>query len=251
MLRSVHALALCLIFLAPARALSQGNSEEVPPVPESSFAAKSINDMNADEVLQLVRYSYTVYNRNFEGELIMGITKKVEFQLSLKPDSISYLFDDPPQIIFLETENRSFTLLEGIGGAAMKPVDRAKFDEKIRGTDVTYDDLSMRFLYWPNARIMREEKMKGRQCILLSIPNPDGAGAYSSVDVWIDKLSGGMVKMIGLDRSNRPIRRFEVLSGKKFDDIWMVNNIRIETVTGPAGTTIVSSTRLKINDIAP
>ncbi|MEQ1839229.1 MAG: outer membrane lipoprotein-sorting protein [Verrucomicrobiales bacterium] len=251
MLRSAHALALCLIFLAPARAFAQENSEEVPPVAESSFAAKSINDMNADEVLQLVRYSYTVYNRNFKGELSMGITKKVEFQLSLKPDSISYLFDDPPQIIFLETKNRSFTLLEGIGGAAMKPVDRAKFDEKIRGTDVTYDDLSMRFLYWPNARIMREEKMKGRQCILISIPNPDGAGAYSSVDVWIDKLSGGMVKMIGLDQSNRPIRRFEVLSGKKFDDVWMVNNIRIETVTGPAGTTIVSSTRLQIKASAP
>jgi hypothetical protein len=133
----------------------------------------------------------------------------------------------------------------------MKPVSPSKFDEKIRGTDVTYDDLSMRFLYWPNAKIVREEKLKGRNCILLSIPNPDGAGAYASVDVWIDKMSGGMVKMIGRDKGDRPIRRFEVLSGKKFDDVWMVNHIRIETVSGPSGSTLVSSTNLKIQATAP
>ena len=251
MFRTLPVLALCLIFLTAPRAFSEGGGSEVPPVDESSFAGKPISELNADEVLQLVRYSYTTYNRNFTGELRMGVTKKVGFQLGLKPDSISYLFNEPAQIIFLETKNRSFALLEGIGGAPMSPVNPSKFDEKIRGTDVTYDDLSMRFLYWPNAKIVREEKLKGRNCILLSIPNPDGAGAYAGVDVWIDKISGGMVKMIGRDKGDRPIRRFEVLSGKKFDDVWMVNDIRIETVNGPAGTNIVSSTRLQIKATAP
>jgi hypothetical protein len=251
MFRPVPAIALCLIFLTTSRAFSQGGDSEVPPVDESSFAGKSIDKMDADEVLQLVRYSYTTYNRDFIGVLRMGVTKKVDFLLSLKPDSIRYLFDDPAQVIFLDTRNKSFALLEGVGGAEMKPVSRTKFDDKIRGTDVTYDDLSMRFLYWPKAKIVREEKLKGRQCILLSIPNPDGAGAYASVDVWIDKSSGGMVKMIGRDKGDRPIRRFEVLSGKKFDDVWMVNDIRIETVSGPSGTNIVSSTRLQIKATAP
>jgi len=132
----------------------------------------------------------------------------------------------------------------------MQPVPPAKFGEKVRGTDITYDDLSMRFLYWPSARIVRQEKHKGRDCILLSIRNPDGAGAYSSVDVWIDKLSGGMLKMIGNDHGGRPIRRFEVLSGKKFGDIWMVDEMRIETVTGAAGGTVKSSTRMQIQSVA-
>jgi hypothetical protein len=60
-----------------------------------------------------------------------------------------------------------------------------------------------------------------------------------------------MVKMIGRDKGDRPIRRFEVLSGKKFDDVWMVNHIRIETVSGPSGSTLVSSTNLKIQATAP
>ncbi|HRQ89486.1 MAG TPA: outer membrane lipoprotein-sorting protein, partial [Bacteroidia bacterium] len=146
----------------------------------------------------------------------------------------------------LDTSKQRFALFEGVDGAPMKPVPASKYGEKIRGTDISYDDLSMRFLYWPNARIVRQEKLKGRDCILLSIRNPDGAGSYASVDVWIDKLSGGMLKMIGNDRGGRPIRRFEVLSGKKFGDVWMVDEMRIETVTGLSGGNVASSTRMQI-----
>lgn len=237
---------LCSAF-APSL-LAQEESKEVPPSNDPpAFAGKSIDEMTADEVLKLVRFSYTLYNRDFTGALRMGITKKVPFLMSLKPDSIRFVFNDPAQVIYLDTQNQKFGLYEGIGGGEMKPVPPAKYGEKVRGTDITYDDLSMRFLYWPSARIVRQDKLKGRDCILLSIRNPDGAGSYSSVDVWIDKMSGGMMKMIGNDKGGRPIRRFEVLSGKKFDDIWMVDEMRIETLTGLSGGTIVSSTRMTLD----
>ncbi len=237
--------ALALTFTLGARA--QEETKEVPPT-TTSFSGKSIDQMTADEVLKLVRFSYTLFNRDFKGTLRMGITKKVDFLLSLKPDSIRFIFNEPAQVIYLDTANQKFALYEGIGGAEMKPVPPAKYGENIRGTDITYDDLSMRFLYWPNAKIVRQEKLKGRDCILLSIRNPDGAGLYSSVDVWIDKMSGGMLKMIGNDRGGRPIRRFEVLSGKKFDDIWMVDEMRIETTSGLNGTNVTSSTRMQIKE---
>ena len=40
------------------------------------------------------------------------------------------------------------------------------------------------------------------------------------------------------------------LSGKKFGDIWMVDEMRIETVTGAAGGTVKSSTRMQIQSVA-
>lgn len=247
---------LVTAFLAgfASAALGQAEKQETPPTSEpSSFAGKSIDQMTADEVLKLVRFSYTLYNRDFTGSLRMGIAKRTDFLLSLKPESIRFVFNDPAQVIYLDTSNQRFALFEGIGGAEMKPVPASKYGEAVRGTDITYDDLSMRFLYWPNARIVRQEKMKGRDCIRVSIRNPDGAGLYSSVEVWIDKISGGMLKMIGHDRSGRPIRRFEVLSGKKFGDIWMVDEMRIETITGAVGAvdgTVKSSTRMQIKDTA-
>ncbi len=247
-------LATALFAGLASAVFGQAEKQETPPTSEpSSFAGKSIDQMTADEVLKLVRFSYTLYNRDFTGSLRMGIAKRVDFLLSLKPESIRFVFNEPAQVIYLDTSNQRFALFEGVGGAEMKPVPSAKYGEAVRGTDITYDDLSMRFLYWPNARIVRQEKLKGRDCIHLSIRNPDGSGSYSSVNVWIDKVSGGLLKMIGYDRSGRPIRRFEVLSGKKFGDIWMVDEMRIETISGPVGAsdgTVKSSTRMQIKDTA-
>lgn len=229
---------------------AQDASASVPPVDPPEFANKSIDEMTADEVLKLVRFSYTLYNRDFKGALRMGITKKVDFLLSLKPEAIRFLFNEPAQVILLDTREQRFALFEGIDGAELKPVPAAKYGDAVRGTDVTYEDLSMRFLYWPGARIVTQEKLKGRDTIRVGLRNPDGAGNYATAEVWIDKLSGGMMKMIGYDRSGRAIRKFEVLSGKKFGDIWMVDEMRIETVTGAAGGTVKSSTRMQIQSVA-
>jgi hypothetical protein len=235
---------------ASATATAQDGAGAVPPVDPPEFAAKPIDQMTADEVLKLVRFSYTLYNRDFKGALRMGITKKVDFLLSLKPEAIRFIFNEPAQVILLDTREQRFALYEGVDGAELKQVPAAKYGEAVRGTDVTYEDLSMRFLYWPGARIIDQEKLKGRDTIRVGLRNPDGAGNYATAEVWIDKLSGGMMKMIGYDRSGRAIRKFEVLSGKKFGDIWMVDEMRIETVTGASGGTVKSSTRMQIQSVA-
>jgi hypothetical protein len=239
--------ALALLFSPLCVAISQEDKGDTTPTSgPSTFSGKTIDQMTADEVLKLVRFSYTLYNRDFTGQLTMGFKKKVPFLLSLNPDSIRFIFDDPAQLIYLDTRNKDFSLLEGVGGKDMAPVSPEKYGEPIRGTDVTYDDLSMRFIYWPNAKIIGQEKMKGRETIKVRVRNPDGKGAYATVDIWIDKESGGMLKMTGWNNQGRPIRNFEVLHGKKFDDIWMVDEMRIETVSGATGGTVESSTRMTI-----
>ncbi len=251
MIKNSIAATLLLFFGFASSTFSQEDSSETPPSSEpSSFAGKTIDEMSADEVLRLVRFSYTLYNRDFTGVLQMGLTKKVPFLLSLKPEAIRFIFDDPAQIIYVDTRNQKFSLLEGVGGKEIAPVSPAKYDESIRGTDVTYDDLSMRFLYWPDAKLVRQERIKARECIVVRVRNPDGSGAYSTVDIWIDKESGGMLKMMGYNREGRPTRRFEVLHGKKFGDVWMVDEMRIETISGATGGQIDSSTRMRIQATA-
>ncbi len=251
MIKKSIAAALFLMAGFVPSAFSQEDASETPPNAEaSSFAGKTIDQMTADEVLRLVRFSYTLYNRDFTGVLQMGLTKKVPFLLSLKPEAIRFIFDDPAQIIYVDTRNQKFSLLEGVDGKEIAPVSPSKYDESIRGTDVTYDDLSMRFLYWPDAKIVRQERVKARECVVVRVRNPDGSGAYSTVDIWIDKESGGMLKMMGYNREGRPIRRFEVLHGKKFGDVWMVDEMRIETISGATGGQIESSTRMRIQATA-
>lgn len=235
--------ALCTVI-----SLSSVTAQETPPE-APSFAGKTIDQLDADEVLKLVRYSYTLYDRNFQGRLRVGYKERHPFVLSLQPKYMSFLFDGPPQLIVLDTKDRSsFTLLEGKNGDAPSPVAPDQYGATIRGTDVTYEDLSMRFLYWPNARIVKEEKLKNRDTWLVRVRNPTTAGNYSTVDCWIDKASGGLMKMQGYNREGRPIRRFEVLHGKKMDDIWMVDEMRIETVD-PSNGKRISHTYMEINDV--
>lgn len=241
--------ALTALVLLAVSVHAQEDTGETPPSGSPpSFANKSIDQLTADEVLKLVRYSYTMYNRDFEGQLRLGIAKKIPFILSLQPEAIRFVFNDPAQVILLDTKNQNFALYEGVGGSELSRVDPSKYDDTIRGTDATYDDLSMRFLYWPNAKIVGQEKLKGRECFNVRVVNPDGRGAYATVDVSIDKESGGMMKMIGYNRQGRPIRRFEVLSGKKFDDVWMVDEMRIETIDSGSGN-VKSATRMQIKAV--
>ncbi|MCG8602575.1 MAG: outer membrane lipoprotein-sorting protein [Verrucomicrobiales bacterium] len=239
-----------LLLVAALSAISVSAQEETgerAPASASPPAAKPLSQYTADEVLRLVRYSYTLYNRDFTGVLRMGLAKKVPFLMSLKPESIRFIFDDPAQVILLDTRNQKFALYEGVGGKELQAVSPSKYAQPIRGTDVTYDDLSMRFLYWPNAQIVGHDKLKQRECWIVRVLAPRGdAGAYATVDIWIDKGSGGMMKMIGFNSQGRPIRRFEVLHGKKFGDIWMVDEMRIETISPAAGGQVKSSTRMQI-----
>jgi len=240
--------SFCLVaaLLTPSLLSQEETGERRPAGPSPTFTNKSLDQLTADEVLELVRYSYTLYDRDFTGVLRTSITNKVDFLMSLKPQSIRFIFDDPAQVIYLDTSDDRFALYEGVGGEELKPVDPGKYAQPIRGTDVTYDDLSMRFLYWPNAKIEKQDRIKGRDCWMVRVRNPDGRGAYATVDVWIDKTSGGMLKMLGYNRRGRPIRRFQVLHGKKFDDVWMVDEMRIETISPAAGGQVESSTRMQI-----
>ncbi len=243
--KSVSAVLLAAVLLACQSLHAQ--EEQSAENEESPFAGKTIDELTADDVLKLVRYSYTLYNRDFTGQLRLGVVKRVPFLLSLKPESIRFIFSDPAQVIYLDTRDENFSLFEGIDGKELQPVPEEKYGEAIRGTDVTYDDISMRFLYWPNPRIVQEEKYKGRDVWLVRVRNPDDRGLYSTVDCFVDKESGGLMKMLGYNRQGRPIRRFEVLHGKKFGDVWMVDEMRIESISSASGN-VLSSTRMQITE---
>lgn len=242
--------AALFLAMATSSAISQESRGEAAPT-SGPIPNKPLDQYTAEDVLRLVRVSYTMYNRDFTGVLRASASnkllgKKIPFILSLKPDSIRFIFDDPSQVILVDTRNKNFALYEGTNGQQPAAVNPSKYGQSVRDTDATYDDLSMRFLYWPNARIVKNDRIKNRDAWLVRVLNPDGRGDYATVDVWIDKGSGGMLKMIGYNRSGRPIRRFEVLSGKKFGDIWMIDEMRIETISPSAGGQVKSSTRMSI-----
>ena len=225
-------------------------SVAAPPVQtraqDSPFQGKTLETLTANDILKLVRYSYTLFDQSFEGRLRRGF-KKTPFQLTLEPNHVRFRFSDPAQIIHLSVTGDKAYLKEVVKGSDA-PIADSRYNEEIRGTDVTFEDLAMRFLYWPNPVIHQQnDEVKGRDCWWVRVRNPDGIGSYATVDIWVDKASGGLLKMIGYNAQGGAVKRFTVVGGKKIKDVWMVDEMRIEKLEPTSdGAKTISKTYLEI-----
>ena len=80
-------------------------------------------------------------------------------------------------------------------------------------SDLSYEDLAMRFLYWPNGAVTGEEKLKTRNCWKVRLQNPKpGTGRYALVYVWVDKMTGALIQVVGYNDQDpaKALKRFHV-----------------------------------------
>jgi hypothetical protein len=157
--------------------------------------------------------------------------KSVPFRLVLDGSTIRYEFADPPQTLILRMLDRDSRLEEVSGGSSSK-VGPAKFDTMVRDTDISYEDLALKFLYWPNAAMAGEQTMLMRKCWKILVePGSRGGSQYSRVMLWIEKESGALMQAEAFDHAGNFARRFKVISGQKVDGMWILKQMRIEAAT--------------------
>jgi hypothetical protein len=186
---------------------------------------------DAKEILKSVRLSQSSIDRTLTGRLRNG-PKSVPFRMVIDGPVIRYDFPDPPQSLLLRLGEGSSTLEEISGGDRSK-VTPAKYDTLVRGTDISYEDISLRFLYWPVARVEGEDKMLTRACWVVVTQPGKGDSQYGTVKLWIEKASGSLLQAEAFDTSGKFVRRFKVVSGQKVDGVWFLKQMRIESAPTP------------------
>lgn len=193
---------------------------------------------SAEEVQAMVRHSYIRQNLTLKGRLRNDSTgQEVPLTLSMLENTIRFRFENPTQIINLDLNEKGFVLREVVRGKNTV-VPRSRYTEKVRGMDITYEDLSMRFLYWPNPKKLPDEIVKRRDCYKLRLDNPDATGAYGVAHIYVEKKSAAIARMEGFDREGKPIKRYEVISVMKIDNGMMVKQMRVETFDAATSKTI-------------
>jgi outer membrane lipoprotein-sorting protein len=182
---------------------------------------------NAQEILRNARINQSEQNRTLQGQLRSG-SSVTPFQLVLDGNVIRYEFDNPPEALVLRLGEKN-SRLDFVKGRNTSQVTEARFDDSVRGTDISYEDLSLRFLYWPNASIVGEDIVLTRNSwkLRLTPPSP-GASQYATVLLWINKESGALVKAEGYDESGKLVKRFEVRSVQKMDGGYILKQMRIQ-----------------------
>ena len=181
---------------------------------------------SAKEILASVRLMESRQQIDLQGQLRQNDVV-IPFQLVQNGPLIRYSFTNPDEVLQLRLgENSSRLDLVSEGEAEKFPA--SKLDQRIRGTSVTYEDLSFKFLYWPTARVLGEEKVRTRNCWKLQLRAPSSESQYSNVLLWVDKASGALMRMEGYDWNAQLTKRFEVVSAQKIEGRWFLKQMRVE-----------------------
>lgn len=181
----------------------------------------------AQEILRSVRLSQSAQRAVLKGQLRTG-PKTVPFRLSLSGPVARYEFSEPTETIVLNLGEKESRLSEVTKEGAER-VTGKKFADSVRGSDISYEDLSLRFLYWQNATIEDEQTMLLRKCWVVRVVAPSGSDSqYGRVTLWVDKESGALMQAEAFDKAGKFARRFKVISGQKIEGAWYLKQMRIE-----------------------
>jgi len=185
-------------------------------------------DASALEVLSVCRKMLPDCPIMLKGAIIMrsrkGITQS-EYDYTLVADRTK----TPATVDVVFTPRGETNVIDHVTVSRPGPVPEGR----ILKTDVTWLDLTLDFLWWPNAMFEAEregETIHGQKCaVMLAKPDKPVAGV-SAARLWVDRRTGCMMQAEQLDEAMKPVRRLWGTRVKKFGERWMANVIEVETL---------------------
>lgn len=211
--------ATCLLALLISFPLAK--AEDPPPTGE--------------EVLRLVRLSYALQDYKLTGQLRDSSSGRSEtFTLNMEQNIIRFRFSNPNQIVHLDLSTVPASL-RSVQAGGTSPVPLSQYGESVRGFAMNYEDLSMRFLYWPGAKILGEKNFKTQKCWEVRVTNPDTRTPYGTVDMLVHQGSGGVARMEAYDFKGKLVKRFEVVKIQKLGNATILKEMKVEAYDPTSG----------------
>jgi len=222
---------------------------------------------SAMEILAQVRSNFPQETLLIKGQILSGgrIGKLeracyIETLLDLGEDpatvryKISDAFGTPFEQMTISIADGCEAEFEYENGNPLQPAAAPPPTQVIMDTDVTWNDLSLLFLWRTDGRTTREESLRGRDCYVIEFPGNDGVSIGNSPPkagppltekspaeggsasggkienlqfVWIDMQMLMLIQMEDIGREGALQRRMTVKNIKKISDQWMIKNMEI------------------------
>lgn len=166
------------------------------------------------------------------GQLRKG-RSRTPVTVFLKGENIQFQFSEngkPWRIFHMRLGDEKCELFEFIN-QKQRAFDRDKLVQPIAGTDMTYEDLALRFFYWPDPQLIDVEEVKGQDCYRLRIAKPKGAaGNYEHVEVWVHTKFGAFMRIRGFDGKGTLIKEFQVEKVMQVDhQTWTLEKMQVSS----------------------
>lgn len=175
---------------------------------------------------------------------LMG--REIQFQFSETPDA--------PRIFHMRMGDSSYKLFEIIDGKT-RDLSAKQLVSPIANTDLTYEDLSMRFFYWPDPKLEGSEMVGGQSCYKIRIDKPQHTpGRYQVVYVWVHEKFGAFMKIRGHDEKGGLLKEFQVEDIMQVaDKVWTLRKMQVSSHDPQSGrrTSITDVTFDSPNQVKP
>ncbi len=230
------------------------------PTPSKIFALTTVLSLSvfsssgqeaqppADTLLKTARFVATLQHQDLKGHIRKN---EIKFPVGLymRGQDIQLSYTQPEgnkDVRFhMRLNEKHYDLFELEGGKTVR-FPEAKLSKAIEGTDLSYEDLAMRFLYWPNGIVDGIQEIKGQECWIVRLVNPTQTGRYAQVRVWVHKKSQALIQVVGYNAGGRPLKRFTVTDVMKVGDAYTLRRMRVDTVD-PVGNRVVGMTYLEFD----
>src|SRR3712207_2006358 len=123
---------------------------------ERADAAPAAQEILASARLRASQQEVDVHGQLRENDLI------VPFRLTQTGPVVRYSFTNPDEALQLRL-GEADSKIEEITTAGVDKISGPEFDQRVRGTAITYEDLALKFIYWPKANVLGEDYINTRR----------------------------------------------------------------------------------------
>jgi len=199
------------------------------------------SEPDPQELLKVARFASTQQTAAVRGRLRAGAAS-TPFTLRVEFGKLRFAFENPPRVFEVRLDQES----SGVVDAQGRPLRRGMQEPVANGVDVTVEDLSLGFLYWPDARLLGKETVRTRPAWKIELRPGRSGSEFAIVRVWLDQDSGALLRIEGFDWKGHLSRRFEVVSGQRIDGQWMLKQMRIEKFSPESASRPLNRSYLEI-----
>lgn len=210
---------------------------------------------SADELLRSMREMTVSQGEKDVTGTIRKNRTKVPFSLSARGETIVFQYkeSDAWKRFDVRIKEKSVDLVLVNGGKA-QVMAASNYAQPIAGTDVCYEDLSLRFLYWKGGKVLPDSsasRIKGRDCYVVEVPNPKpGTGQFAWVRLWVDKENGTTWQIDGYGKDGKLKKRFSITSVQKLSDgSWFFKQMKLEVRNPQNPDKTIALDYLEMDDI--
>lgn len=128
-------------------------------------------------------------------------------------------------------------------GKDRRPTEAPAINATVRGTDITWLDITLDFVWWQNPILSGTGKVKGRLCDILEVEPAAPMENCAKVRLWIDREQKLVMQAAQVDEKGREVRKMWVRAVQKIDTRWVLKDIEVETLGSG------HRTRLHVEDV--